>query len=205
MGAAARRGRLTDTENVNIYVCDKMRPSPDGSSWACRTRRAPQAGSRRRTKQKFLTSGQWTVVSGQWSVVRRIPKQFRERGNGKRLVSFNFNFQLSIFNFLCAEGAIHDVVNSWNGVSIHVAKWQFIKSKVCRFSRLAWFYRFPSSTKRPKVGVKPVSLRKTNEITAWWNPLRRIKRIWFHFLRSGRFHYKTLVLWFHRAEGVISL
>ena len=164
MGAAARRGRLTDTENVNIYVCDKMRPSPDGSSWACRTRRAPQAGSRRHTKQKFLTSGQWTVVSGQWSDGYRSSLGKGEMGNGKRLVSFNINFQFSIFNFLCAEGAIHDVVNSWNGVSIHVAKWQFIKSKVCRFSRLAWFYRFPSSTKRPKVGVKSVSLLETGEI-----------------------------------------
>ena len=31
-----------------------------------------------------------------------------------------------------------------------------------------------------------------------------MKRIWFHFLRSRRFHHKTKVLWFHCAKGTIS-
>ena len=86
----------------------------------------------------------------------------------------------------------------------------FIIRKAWTLSRIDLLYRIPSSTKRPKVGDKSVSYGNEwnpwrDEITAWWNPLRRIKRIWFHFLRSGRFHYKTLVLWFHRSEGTISL
>ena len=33
------------------------------------------------------------VDSDQWSVVRRIPKQFRERGNGKRMQSAKCRMQ----------------------------------------------------------------------------------------------------------------
>ena len=52
------------------------------------------------------------VDSSQWTDGYRSSLGKGEMGNGKRLVSFNINFQFSIFNFLCAEGAIHDVVNS---------------------------------------------------------------------------------------------
>ena len=77
----------------------------------------------------------------------------------------------------------------WNGVEI-LRQWDSVTYGAALRVRLHF------------VSLKMTRCRK---IAVGGISTRRMKRIWFHFLRSGRFHYKTKVLWFHCAAGTISL